>query len=144
MIPEIPENSDEEDWENKQFQDSEADHLTKHTIRRDYSHTFLKQPVPIPQGHQENTSPTIQYSIPDPDYDLPPTREPIPISRQSHTDTRYLPPTPSGTDIRTWETGLYGRGRARRIEIHKNRLFGEKTRSKEARIARKRCKNLRV
>ena len=143
-IPEIQEDSKEEDWENRQFQDSEADYVANNVTRRDYSQAFLKQPVTFLQGHEENTSPTIQYSIPDTDYDPSPRCTPLPANRHLHTNARYLPPTPSGADIHAWETGLYGRGRAWRIEIHKNRLFGEKTRSKEARIVRKRWKNLRA
>ena len=40
----------------------------------------------------------------------------------------YLPPPPSIEDIHIW----YGRGRARRLELHGHRLYGEKMRSLES------------
>ena len=51
----------------------------------------------------------------------------------------YLTPPPSTDDLRTW----HGRGhrRAKCLELHSHRLYGEKTRSLESRIARKCKKN---
>ena len=49
----------------------------------------------------------------------------------------YLPPPSSNEDIHTW----YGRGRARCLELHGHRLYGEKTRSLESQLDRKRKKN---
>ena len=112
MIPELQENSEEEDWENGQFQDSEADYATDNALRRDYSQAFLKQPAPLPRGHQLNTEPTIQYSLPDSDYDPPPRHTPAHSNNNLYTSARYLPPPPSSADIHAWETGPYGRGRA--------------------------------
>ena len=127
-IPEQIEDSEqEEDWDNGGFLDSEVDHTTNNTLRRDYSESFLKEPTSLPRGHEYNTVPTIQYSLPDSDYDPPPRYTPRQHNDNLYTGARYLPPTPSGADICAWETGLYGRGRAQRIELHKNRPFGEKT-----------------
>ena len=52
---------------------------------------------------------------------------------------RYLPPPPSTEDLHTW----YGHrcGRAKHLELHSHRLYGEKTRSLESRIARKHKKS---
>ena len=51
----------------------------------------------------------------------------------------YLPHLPSTEDLNTW----YGHrcGRAKHLELHSHRLYGEKTRSLESRIARKCKKN---
>ena len=51
----------------------------------------------------------------------------------------YLPPPPSMEDQHTWYG--CGHGRAKHLELHSHRLYGEKTRSLESRIARKRKKN---
>ena len=51
----------------------------------------------------------------------------------------YLPPPPSIEDIRTWYSR--GRGRARCLELHGHRLYGEKLRSLESQLERKCKKN---
>ena len=51
----------------------------------------------------------------------------------------HLPPPPSIEDIRTWYSR--GRGRARHLELHGHRLYGEKMRSLESQLERKHKKN---
>lgn len=144
QIPPLIDDSEvEEDWENGQFLDAEADHTLRETIRNDYSASFLKESPALPEGHYHSATPQTIYVLPDAEYQQPRRRQYTPREHHVYTGDTYLPPTPSGADIRAWETGPYGRGRARRLELHKNRPFGEKTRSKEARIARKKKKNLR-
>ena len=64
-------------------------------------------------------------------------------SQNSTTDIKnqnfYLPPPPCIEDLHTW----YGRGcgRARHLELHSHRLYGEKTRSLESRLVRKHKKD---
>ena len=50
-----------------------------------------------------------------------------------------LTPTPFIEDIHTWYGR--GRGRARCLELHGHRLYGEKTRSLESQLERKHKKN---
>ena len=79
----------------------------------------------------------IEYHIPEPDYYHNNT-QPIQYQRQQNQQV-YLPPPPSVEDICTW----YGRGRrrARCLELHGHRLYGEKARSLESRLERKHKKN---
>ena len=53
----------------------------------------------------------------------------------------YLPPPPDTEDLRRWHSR--GQGRAKQLELHSHRLYGEKTRSLESRIANKQKKNQR-
>ena len=75
--------------------------------------------------------------IPEPDYYHSNTK-PKQDQRQQHQNV-YLPPPPSIEDIRTWYGR--GRGRARCLELHGHRLYGEKMRSLESRLERKCKKN---
>ena len=71
--------------------------------------------------------------IPEPDYYHSNTQ---PKQNQKQQDQYvYLPPPPSIEDICTWYGR--GRGRARRLELHGHRLYGEKTRSLESRLGEK-------
>ena len=75
--------------------------------------------------------------IPEPDYYHSNT-QPKQDQKQQNQNV-YLPPPPSIEDMHTW----YGRerGRARRLELHGHRLYGEKTRSLESLLERKPKKN---
>ena len=73
--------------------------------------------------------------IPEPDYYHSSSQ--LKQEQKQQNQKVYLPPHPSIEDIRTW----YGRGRARRLELHGHRLYGEKTRSLESQLERKHKKN---
>ena len=51
----------------------------------------------------------------------------------------YLPPPPSTEDLHTWYG--HGHGRAKCLELYSHRLYREKTRPLESRVARKHKKN---
>ena len=75
--------------------------------------------------------------IPEPDY-YHSNAQPKQDQKQQNQNV-YLPPSPSIEDIRTWCSR--GRGRARRLELHGHRLYGEKMRSLESQLDRKCKKN---
>ena len=77
----------------------------------------------------------VEYHIPEPDYN---NTQPKQYQRQQNQNV-YLPPPPSIEDIRTWYSR--GRGRARHLELHGHRLYGEKTRSLESQLVQKHKKN---
>ena len=79
----------------------------------------------------------VEYYIPEPDYYHNNT-QPKQYQRQQNQNV-YLPPPPSIEDICTWYGR--GRGRARHLELHGHRLYGEKTRSLESQLAQKHKKN---
>ena len=79
----------------------------------------------------------VKYIIPEPDY-YHTNMEPKQYQKQQNQNI-YLPPPPSIEDIRTWYGR--GRGRARCLELHGHRLYGEKMRSLESRLERKCKKN---
>ena len=75
--------------------------------------------------------------IPEPDYyhsNAQPKQD-----QKQHNQNIYLPPPPSIKDIHTWYSR--GRGRARCLELHGHRQYGEKTRSLESQLERKHKKN---
>ena len=75
--------------------------------------------------------------IPEPDYYQSNT-QPKQEEKQQNQNV-YLPPLPSIEDIHTWYSK--GRGKARCLELHSHRLYGEKTRSLESQLERKCKKN---
>ena len=66
--------------------------------------------------------------IPEPDY-YHSSAQPNQEQKQQNQEV-YLPPPPSIEDICAWHTR--GRGRARRLQLHGHRLYGEKMRSLES------------
>ena len=142
QLEDIPElEDDEENWEEGQFADTDLiDHhnTTEESDRicREYSVHFEKV---TEQGYSpyHSTTPGIEYQIPEPEYYNSDTR-PKQYQRYRNPNV-YLPLPPSTEDMHTWYG--CGHGRAKRLELHSHRLYGEKTRSLESRIARKRKKN---
>ena len=138
-IPELED--DEKNWEEGQFGD--ADFIDHHNtieesdqIHHKYSAHFEKV---TDQGYSPHNSrmPGVEYQIPEPEYYNFDT-QPKQYQRYQNLNV-YLPPPPSTEDLHTW----YGRGhgRAKCLELHSHRLYGEITRSLESRIARKHKKN---
>ena len=138
-IPELE--TDEENWEEGQFAD--ADLIDRHNtteesdrIRRKYSAHFEKVTEQENSPYHGTTS-GFKYKTPEPEYYNSDTR---PKQHQRYQNPNvYLPPPPSMEDLHT----LYGcrHGRAKHLELHSHRLYGEKTRSLESRITRKHKKN---
>ena len=138
-IPELEDN--EENWEEGHFVD--ADFIDHHNtteesdqIHHEYSAHFEKV---TDQGYSPHNSrtPGLEYQIPEPEYYNSDTR---PKQYQRYQNLRvYPPPPPSTEDLHTWYG--HGCGRAKHLELHSHRLYGEKTRSLESRIARKHKKN---
>ena len=137
-IPELE--TDEENWDDGQFDDAEL--LNHHNsteesdrIHHEYSAYFEK--VDNQEYSPYNTTQSVEYQIPEPDYYNADT-QPQQHQRHQHKNV-YLPPPPSIKDLCT----CYGQGhgRARRLELHSHKLYGEKTRSLESRLARKCKKN---
>ena len=84
-----------------------------------------------------STTQGLEYQIPEPEYYNSDTH---PKQYQRYQNLKiYLPPPPSTEDLCTWYG--CGHGRAKRLELHSHRLYWEKTRSLESRIARKCKKN---
>ena len=138
-IPELK--NDEENWEEGQF--ANADFIDHHNtteesdrICRYYSAHFEKV---TEQGYSpyHSTTSGLEYQIPEPEYYNHDT-QPKHYQRYQNPNV-YLPPLPSTEDLCTWYG--HGCGRAKDLELQSHRLYGEKTRSLESRIARKCKKN---
>ena len=84
-----------------------------------------------------STMPGLEYQIPEPEYYNSDT-QPKQYQRYQNPNV-HLPPPPSTEDLPRWYG--CGCGRAKCLELHSHRLYGEKTRSLESRIARKCKKN---
>ena len=84
-----------------------------------------------------STTQGVEYHIPKPEYYNSNTHRKQ-YQRYQNLNV-YLPPLPSTEDLHTWYG--CGHGRAKHLELHSHRLYGEKTRSLESRIARKCKKN---
>ena len=129
QLDEIPElETDEENWDDSQLDDAELLYNHNSTeesnrIRREYSAHFEK--VEDQQYSPYHTAQGVRYIIPQPDYYHSNT-QPKQYQKQ-HNQNVYLPPPPSIEDICTWYGR--GRGRARHLELHGHRLYGEKMRS---------------
>ena len=139
-LEDIPELEDEEEnWEEGQFAD--ADFIDHHNtteesdqIHRKYSVHFEKVTDQGCSSHNSRT-PGLEYQIPELEYYNSDT-QPKQYQRYQNLNT-YLPPPPSTEDLHRWYG--HGCGIAKHLELHCHRLYGEKTRSLESRIARK-CK----
>ena len=112
QLEDIPELEDEDkDWEDRQFTD--ADLIDYHNtttesdqIHREYSTHFVKS-TDQESNSQNNTTPGLDYYIPEPEYYNSDTR-----SKQYKTCQNpnvYLPPPPDTDDLRRW----HGRGQGR-------------------------------
>ena len=141
QLEDIPElETDEENWDDGQSDNAELLYNHNSTeesdrIHHEYSAYFEK--VEDQQYSPYHTAQDVEYHIPEPDYYHTNT-QPKQYQRQQNQNV-YLPPPPSIKDICTWYGR--GRGRARCLELHGHRLYGEKTRSLESQLERKHKKN---
>ena len=141
QLDDIPElETDEENWDEGQFGNAELLYNHNSTeksdrIRREYSAHFEK--VEEQQYSPYHTTQGVKYIIPEPDYYHSNT-QPKQYQKQQNQNV-YSPPSPSVEDIHAWYGR--GRGRARCLELHGHRLYGEKTRSLESQLERKHKKN---
>ena len=142
QLEDIPElEDDEENWEEGQFMD--ADLIDHHNtteesdrIHHEYSAHFEKVTDQAYSPYQSTTQ-GLEYQIPEPECYNSDT---YPKQYQKYQNPNvYLPPPPSTEDLCTWYG--HGHGRAKHLELHSQRLYGEKTRSLESRIAGKHKKN---
>ena len=142
QLEDIPElEDDKENWEEGQFAD--ADLINHHNTTEESDRIHDEYSAHFEKVTEQAYSPyhsTIQglaYHIPEPEYYNSNTH-PKQYQRYQNLNV-YLPPPPSMEDLHTW----YGHrhGRAKRLELHSHRLYGEKNRSLESRIARKCKKN---
>ena len=132
QLDDIPElEIDKENWDEGQFDNAEL--LYNHNateesdrIHHEYSAHFQK--VEEQQYRPYYTAQGIKYMILEPDY-YHSSSQPKQEQKQQNQNI-YLPPPPSIEDICTWYSR--GRGRARRLELHGHRLYGEKMRSLES------------
>ena len=131
QLEDIPElETDKENWDNGQFDDAELlynHNSTEESDRIRCEHSAYFEKVKDQQYSPYHTAQGIEYHIPEPDYYY--NTQPKQYHKQQNQNV-YLPPPPSIEDICTWYGR--GRGRARRLELHGHRLYGEKTRSLES------------
>ena len=142
QLEDIPElETDKENWEEGQF--AGADLIDHHNtteesdrIHCEYSAHFEKVTEEEYSPYHSTTS-GLEYQIPKPEY-YNSDKWPKQYQRYQNLNI-YLPPSPLTEDLCTW----YGHrcGRAKCLELHSHRLYGEKTRSLQSRIARKNKKN---
>ena len=133
-IPELE--TDEENWDGSQFDDAELLYNHNSTeesdrIHRECSAYFDK--VEDQKHSPYHTMQGIEYYIPEPDYYHTNT-QPKQHQRQQNQNA-YLPPPPSIEDLHTWHGR--GQGRARHLELHSHRLYGEKMRLLQSRLVQK-------
>ena len=142
QLEDIPELEDE-DWEDRQFMDADLiDHHNTKTesnqIQWEYSAHFEKS-TDKEYYSQNNTTPGLDYYIPEPEYYNLHTR---PKQYKTHQNPNvYLSPPPNTDDLRRWHGR--GQGRARQLQLHSHILYEEKTRSLESQITHKHKKNPR-
>ena len=127
-IPELE--IDKENWDEGQFDNAELLYNHNPTEESDricceYSAHFQK--VKEQQYCPYHTAQGVKYMITEPDYYHSSSQ--LKQEQKQQNQKVYLPPPPSIEDIHTW----YGRGRrrARHLELHGHRLYGEKMRSLE-------------
>ena len=142
QLKDIPDlEDDKENWEEGQFADADLTDYHNTTeesdrICNEYS-AHLEKVTDQEYSPYHSTTQGLEYQIPEPEYYNSETR---PKQYQKyHNLNVYLPPLPSTEDLHTWYG--HGCGRAKHLELHSHRLYGEKTRSLESRIARKCKKN---
>ena len=132
QLDDIPElETDEENWDDSQFNNAELlynHNSTEESNRIHYEYSAHFEKVEDQQYSPYHTAQGVKYHIPEPDYYNNNT-QPKQYQKQQNQNV-YLPPPPSIEDIHTWYGR--GRGRARRLELHGHRLYGEKMRSLES------------
>ena len=97
-------------------------------IRREYSAHFEKV-TEQRYSPYHGTTLGLEYQIPEPEYYNSDT-QPKQYQRFQNPNID-LPPLPSTEDLCTWYG--HGHGRAKCLELHSHRLYGEKTRSLKSR-----------
>ena len=138
-IPELE--TDDENWEEGQFKDADLINCHNTTeesdrIHHEYSAHFEKVTEQEYSPYYDTTS-HLKYQIPKQEYYNSNTQQ---KQHQMHQNQDvYFPPPASTEDLCTWYG--HGCGRAKHLELHSHRLYGEKTGSLESRIARKHKKN---
>ena len=104
---------------------------------------YIVSTLPISKKVEEqqyslyHTAQGVKCMIPEPDY-YHSNKQPKQNQKQQDQNV-YLPPPSSIKDICTWYSR--GRGKARCLELHGHRLYGEKMRSLESQLERKHKKN---
>ena len=122
---------DEENWDDGKFDDAELLYNHNSTeesdrICHEYSAYFEK--VEDQQYSPYYAAQGVKYHIPEPDYYH--TNTQLKQYQRQQNQNVYLPLPPSFEDLCTWYGR--GRGRAKHLELHSHRLYGEKTRSLES------------
>ena len=118
QLEDIPElETDEENWDNGQFDDAELPYNHNSTeesdrIHCEYSAYFEK--VEDQEYSPYYTTQGVKYHIPEPDYYQ--TNIQLKQHQRQQSQNVYLPPPPSIEDLHTWYGR--GRGRARCLELH--------------------------
>ena len=142
QLEDIPElETDEENWEEGQFNDADLINCHNTTEESDricceYS-AYFEKVTEQEYSPYNGTASHLEYQIPEPEYYNSSTQQ---KQHQRYQNQKvYLPPPPLPKDLHTWYG--HGHGRAKNLELHSHRLYGEKTRSLESRIARKVKKN---
>ena len=137
QLEDIPElETDEENWDNGQFDDAELPYNHNSTeesdrIHCEYSAYFEK--VEDQEYSPYYTTQGVKYHIPEPDYYQ--TNIQLKQHQRQQSQNVYLPPPPSIEDLHTWYGR--GRGRARCLELHSHRFYGKKIRSLEKQTSTK-------
>ena len=142
LLEDIPElETDENNWQEGQFDDTDL--INHHNTSEESYRIHCKYPAYFEKVTEQEYSPYhgttshLEYQIPKLEYYNSDTQQ---KQHQRHQNQNiYLPPPPSTEDLHTWYG--CGHGRAKILELHSHRLYGEKTRSLESRIARKHKKN---
>ena len=130
QLEDIPElETDEENWEECQFED--ADPIDHHNTTGESDRIHCKYSAHFEKVTEQEYSPYhgttsgFEYQIPEPE-NYNSNTQPKQHQRYQNLNV-YLPPLPSTEDLCTWYG--HGCGRAKCLELHSHRLYGEKTRS---------------
>ena len=136
QLEDIPElEDDEENWDANLI-DHHSTTEENDRICHEYSAHFEKVKDQAYSPYHSTTQ-GLEYQISEPEYYNSDTH-PKQYQRYQNPNV-YLPPLPFTEDLVTWYG--HGCGRAKCLELHSHRFYGEKTRSLESRTARKHKKN---
>ena len=119
---------EEVDWEECQFTNADLTTCNNSThesgrLRKEYSSQFQQHTDNQYYSPTNNTS-GLDYYLPEPNHynlDTRPQQH-----KQYHNPNVFLIPPPDPRDIERWYGGK-SRGRKRHLELHKHRLYGQKT-----------------